>query len=104
MAQFVKLSGKWINIDRVGAVEDDGTTVRLHADLDAGHGRISRGFTGEDAETLRGALNALSVNVGFGGRRAQPLSAEELRQAIAEAVAVDVNRSTPRTEEIEGRG
>ncbi len=71
MAQFVKLSGKWVNLDRVGAAEDDGTTVRLHADLDGGHGRISRGFTGEDAATLRGALNSTSVNVVATGQRTE---------------------------------
>lgn len=79
MAQFVKLANRWVNLNRVGAAEDDGTTVRLHADLDGGHGRISRGFTGEDAATLRGALNSCSVNIVTSATAASPrMSTEEI--------------------------
>jgi len=82
MAQFVKLSKKWVNLDRFGAAEDDGTTVTLHSDLDrgsAGSGKISRGFSGDDARTLRAVLNSFSTNV-------------------------ITNAATPVAEEIEDRG
>jgi len=66
VARFVRLSNRWVNLDLVGSADDEGESIRLNADLGQGTGRISRVYGGEDAETLRAALNALVVNAAAG--------------------------------------
>lgn len=60
---WVKLSRGWINLDHLGAADDDSTSISLHSELKRGSRRLSLLLTGDDAQTMRGALDALSANV-----------------------------------------
>ncbi len=80
---WVKLSGGWINLDHVGAVDDEHADgISLHSELRRAKERISVMLSGEDAQTVRGALNALSANVAT----AADIAGEAEQDAATEAI------------------